>query len=266
MPAKAAPKAAPKAAAKTAPKKPVKLTVAQWKKSNKHLFPARPKALGIGQDRQVTRDLTRYVKMPVYVRIQRQRAVLKQRVKVPAAINQFSKALKKDQATTLFQIMAKYRPESRKAKKFRLKKIAAAQADNKEVAKTKKPMVLKYGLNHVTTLIEKKRAKLVVIAHDVNPIELVVFLPALCRKFDVPYVIVHNKSRLGFLVHKKQTAVVAITDITAGDAPKLQQLIDATKATMVEKVRAGGLRQSKKTTDKAAKVQRRLRNTIQAKH
>lgn len=260
MPAKAAPKADAKVA-----KKPVKQTVAQWKKSHKHLFPAKPKALGIGQDRQVTRDLTRYVKMPVYVRIQRQRAVLKQRVKVPAAINQFTKALKKDQAVQLFALMAKYRPETRKAKKDRLKLVAAAKAENKEVAKTEKAKVLKYGLNHVTTLIEKKRAKLVVIAHDVNPIELVVFLPALCRKFDVPYVIVHNKSRLGYLVHKKQTAVVAITDIEAADAAKLQQLIDATKATMVEKSRAGGLRQSKKTTDKANKATRRLRNTIQAK-
>ena len=40
--------------------------------------------------------------------------------------------------------------------------------------------IVKYGLNHVTTLIENKKAKLVIIAHDVDPIELVVFLPALC--------------------------------------------------------------------------------------
>ncbi|CAM9960998.1 unnamed protein product [Heterosigma akashiwo] len=29
---------------------------------------------------------------------------------------------------------------------------------------------LKYGLKHVTTLIEQKEAKLVCIAHDVNPL------------------------------------------------------------------------------------------------
>lgn len=262
MPAKTAAKVQPKVETKQKKKE----TVAQWKKSHKHLFPAKPKALGIGQDKQVTRDLTRYVKMPVYVRIQRQRAVLNQRVKVPAAINVFKTGgLKKDQAQTLFKLMAGYRPETRKAKKERLTKVAAEKAENKNVAKTEKAKVLKYGLNHVTSLIEKKRAKMVVIAHDVNPIELVVFLPALCRKYDVPYVIVHNKSRLGYLVHKKQTAVVAITDIEAKDQAQLQQLIDATKATQVEKTRAGGLRQSKKTTDKAAKALRRLRNTIQAK-
>lgn len=35
------------------------------------------------------------------------------------------------------------------------------------------------------------------IAHDVDPIELVVWLPALCRKMGVPYAIVKGKSRLG---------------------------------------------------------------------
>jgi large subunit ribosomal protein L7Ae len=32
-------------------------------------------------------------------------------------------------------------------------------------------------LNHVTTLIENKKAKLVVIANDVDPIELVLWMP-----------------------------------------------------------------------------------------
>jgi large subunit ribosomal protein L7Ae len=36
-----------------------------------------------------------------------------------------------------------------------------------------------------------------VIAHDVDPIELVVWLPALCRKMEVPYCIVKGKARLG---------------------------------------------------------------------
>jgi len=58
------------------------------------------------------------------------------------------------------------------------------------------PCVVKYGLNHVVALIEAKKAALVAIADDVDPIELVVFLPALCRKMGVPYVIV--KVRPGF--------------------------------------------------------------------
>ncbi|CAL9770232.1 unnamed protein product, partial [Musa acuminata subsp. burmannicoides] len=38
----------------------------------------------------------------------------------------------------------------------------------------KKPVVVKYSLNHVTYLIEQNKAQLVVIVHDVDPIELVV--------------------------------------------------------------------------------------------
>lgn len=55
---------------------------------------------------------------------------------------------------------------------------------------SKKPKFIKYGLNHVTQLVESRKAKLVIIAHDVDPVELVVWLPALCRKLDVPYCIV----------------------------------------------------------------------------
>ena len=48
----------------------------------------------------------------------------------------------------------------------------------------------RYGINHVTELVEAGKAQLVAIAHDVDPIELVVWLPALCKKMGVPYVIV----------------------------------------------------------------------------
>ena len=66
---------------------------------------------------------------------------------------------------------------------------AEAREGGKTVEK-KKPVVVKYGLNHITTLVEEGKAQLVVIAHDVDPIELVVWLPALCKKMGVPYVIV----------------------------------------------------------------------------
>ena len=37
------------------------------------------------------------------------------------------------------------------------------------------------------------KAKLVVIAHDIDPIELVVWLPSLCRKINIPYAITKGK-------------------------------------------------------------------------
>merc|ERR1712008_207736 len=98
-------------------------------------------------------------------------------------------------------------------KKKRLMEMAQQKKDGQEV-KSKKPIVIKYGLNHVTTLIEQKQAKLVVIAHDVDPIELVCWMPALCRKKEVPYCIIKGKSRLGQLVHKKNASCIALTTVS----------------------------------------------------
>merc|ERR1712127_963419 len=75
----------------------------------------------------------------------------------------------------------------------------------------------------ITSLVEQKKAKLVIIAHDVDPIELVVWLPALCRKMDVPYCIVKGKARLGRLVHKKTAAALAIPEVNKEDSHKLDQ-------------------------------------------
>jgi ribosomal protein L7Ae-like RNA K-turn-binding protein len=97
---------------------------------------------------------------------------------------------------------------------------------------TKKPVYAKYGLNHVVALVEAKKAALVVIAHDVDPIELVIFLPALCRKMGVPYVIVKGKARLGTVVHKKTAAVVAIQEVRSEDDRELATLISAGKANL----------------------------------
>lgn len=92
-------------------------------------------------------------------------------------------------------------------------KEAKYLSEKGEKMKTPKPISIKYGINHVTALIEEKKAKLVVIANDVDPIELVLWLPALCVKMDVPYCIVKNKSRLGKLVHQKNAAVVCLTEV-----------------------------------------------------
>merc|ERR1740130_867189 len=151
------------------------------------------------------------------------------RVKVPPAIHQFNCAIDKNQAASLLRLCKKYMPESKEAKKNRLMEMAQQKKDGAEV-KTKKPQVLKYGLNHVTTLIENNVAKLVVIAHDVDPIELVVWLPALCRKKDVPYCIIKGKGRLGQLVHKKAASCVAITAVQNEDKKELDTLANNFKA------------------------------------
>mmetsp|Transcript_30099 Transcript_30099/g.98396 ORF Transcript_30099/g.98396 Transcript_30099/m.98396 type:complete len:151 (+) Transcript_30099:578-1030(+) len=108
--------------------------------------------------------------------------------------------------------------------------MAEAKAAGQEVAASKRPTVVKFGLNHVTSLVEEKKAKLVVIAHDVDPVELVVWLPALCRKMDVPYCIVKGKARLGALVHQKNATCLAVTGVEGSDSRSLDQLRDTFKS------------------------------------
>ena len=131
--------------------------------------------------------MTRFVKWPKYVRIQRQKRILLKRLKVPPVLNQFTHTLDANAAKELFKLLLKYQPESRKEKKERLKKEAAIKVEKKEEGEKKKPVTVKYGLNHVTTLAENNKAQLVVIAHNVEPVELVFHLPVLCRKKGIPF-------------------------------------------------------------------------------
>lgn len=136
---------------------------------------------------------------------------------VPPTLNQFNSTVNRDQTKALFKLLKKYAPETKKEKKTRLLEKAQQKVDQKAQKEDQKPKVLKFGLNHVTTLVENKKAKLVIIANDVDPIELVLWLPQLCRKQDVPYCFVKNKERLGRLVNQKKAAVVAVTDIRKED-------------------------------------------------
>ena len=133
-------------------------------------------------------------------------------------------------ATNLFKLLNKYRPETSVEKKARLTAAAEAAAAGSKVDQGKKPLVVKYGINHITALIEAKKAQLVVIAHDVDPIEIVVWLPALCRKMGVPYCIVKAKSRLGTVVHKKTATALAITEVKSEDKQELAALVSAIKS------------------------------------
>merc|ERR1712037_1019927 len=153
------------------------------------------------------KDLTRYVKWPKYVLLQRQRRVLCKRLKVPPSINQFTKTVDRNVAESVFKLAMKYRPEDKVDKK--------------------KPVVVKYGINHITSLVEQKKAKLVVIAHDVDPLELVVWLPALCKKMDVPYCIVKGKARLGTVVHKKNATALCFTEVNNEDSREFSKITES---------------------------------------
>lgn len=184
------------------------------------LFQKTPRNFRIGADIQPKRDLTRVVKWPKYIQLQRKKRILLQRVKVPPCLAQFSNGIDKNMATKLLTFLKKYSPENKAQKKERLVKLATDKKEGKDTD-SKKPNTLKYGLNHITQLVEEKKARLVVISHDVDPIELVCWLPALCRKKDVPYCIIKGKSRLGQLVHKKVASVVALAGVNSDDQKQL---------------------------------------------
>jgi large subunit ribosomal protein L7Ae len=77
----------------------------------------------------------------------------------------------------LFRLLDNYRPETKQEKKERLKKRAEARVAGKEDTPTKRPPTVHHGVNDVTTLIEKKKAQLVIIANDVDPIEVLFLNP-----------------------------------------------------------------------------------------
>ena len=182
-------------------------------KTQKHpLSQPAPKNFRHGNDIRPRIVKSRFVKFPRYVQLQRQKRILLKRLKCPPALAQFFDPLDKNEFKRIFKILEKYAPESKKEKKERLQNEAKEQMKSDKKKDGKKPIYLKSGLNHVTYLIEQKRAKLVLIAADVDPIETVVFLPSLCKTMEIPYAIVSSKERLGHLVGKKTTTCVALTE------------------------------------------------------
>jgi len=228
------------------------------------IWEKKPRNFAIGGDIQPRRELGRYVKWPKYVRIQRQRKILYQRLKVPPSINQFTNTLDKNLSVNLFKLLHKYKPEDAAAKKERIAAMAASKdAGEDEGAGSKKQLYLKYGINHITKLCEEKKAQLIVIAHDVDPIELVIWLPAVCRKMDIPYCIVKSKSRLGELVHKKTATAVALTSVRPEDRHDFSQLVTSIRqqynenAKTIERTWGGGI-MGTKSQAAAAKLERAL--------
>jgi len=250
---------------KSAAKEPEKKKV----KAADPLYPSRPRNFRIGGDIQPTKDLGRFVKWPKYVRLQRKKQILYQRLTVPPSVNQFTFALEKNQATSLFKLLEQYRPLEAAQKKLQREAKAGAEAGGEGKAEDIPEYdnkCLRFGIKQVTALVEEKKAVLVCIASDVDPIELVVWLPALCRKMGVPYCIVKNKSRLGALVHQKNATAVALVGVRPGDQNDLRTLCDNFNEQFTEaKTKWGrsgkptmGMKTVKKLEKRAAVVQAEL--------
>ena len=79
---------------------------------------------------------------------------------------------------------------------------------------------VRVGTNEVTKSSERAEAKLVVMAEDVDPVEILVHIPMLCEEKRIPYLYVPKKQRLGQSAGlSKSAASVAVVE--AGEAKAL---------------------------------------------
>lgn len=95
-----------------------------------------------------------------------------------------------------------------------------AEKAYKAVEQARETGRIKKGTNETTKAVERGIAKLVVIAEDVDPPEVVAHLPLLCDEKKIPYTYVPSKKRLGEAAGiEVQAAAVAI--IEPGEAESL---------------------------------------------
>ncbi|MBD3418455.1 50S ribosomal protein L7ae, partial [Candidatus Micrarchaeota archaeon] len=81
---------------------------------------------------------------------------------------------------------------------------------------------LRKGINETTKSVERRSAKLVVMAEDVQPEEIIIHMPSLCDEKGIPYAYVKSKKDLGGSVGiGVGTSSIAIED--AGSAAELLQ-------------------------------------------
>jgi len=75
------------------------------------------------------------------------------------------------------------------------------------------------GTNEVTKSVERGQAKLVVIAEDVEPKEIIQHLPILCNEKGIPCITVDSKKKLG-IAAGLNVGTASIAVIKGGDAEK----------------------------------------------
>ncbi len=81
------------------------------------------------------------------------------------------------------------------------------------------------GINEATKSIERKAAKLVVIAEDISPPEIAMHIPGLCEEMGIQYLYVKTKKELGEAAGLKVgTSSIAVENAGSG-AELLQDIV-----------------------------------------
>jgi len=97
-----------------------------------------------------------------------------------------------------------------------------AEKTYEAVRKVKDTGKVKRGTNETTKAVERGLAKLVIIAEDVSPPEIVAHLPALCDDRKIPYIYVPSKAKLG----ESAGIDVAAASICIVDPGEAKDIID----------------------------------------
>lgn len=151
---------------------------------------------------------------------------LKRGINMPAAIHQLETTLPESLEQRVIEFFSKYMPESKEAKEARLR-LPDPNAGPK-------PVIVKFGMKHITELVCQQKPRLVVLAADVTPVTVHFWLPALCHLMKVPYAIVKSQSTLGKLVRMKRTVAVALEGCHAEDEKAFASLIGDCNAIFIE--------------------------------
>jgi large subunit ribosomal protein L7Ae len=96
------------------------------------------------------------------------------------------------------------------------------------IEKARKTGKIEKGTNEVTKSVERGTAKLVAVASDVEPKEIVQHLPILCKEKDIFYQEADNKQKLG-IAAGINVGCSAVAVIEPGDAEKDMEALKSSK-------------------------------------
>ncbi|MFW9939205.1 MAG: ribosomal L7Ae/L30e/S12e/Gadd45 family protein [Candidatus Thorarchaeota archaeon] len=93
------------------------------------------------------------------------------------------------------------------------------------IAETRDSKIRK-GMNEVTKSIERSTAKLVIMAEDVSPPEILFHVPLLCEEKMIPYGFISTKKELGNVVRLNISAsAIAVENVGTGNDNILDDII-----------------------------------------
>ncbi|MFX0071285.1 MAG: ribosomal L7Ae/L30e/S12e/Gadd45 family protein [Candidatus Hermodarchaeota archaeon] len=94
----------------------------------------------------------------------------------------------------------------------------------KTIAETKDSKIRK-GMNEVTKTIERGLAKVVIMAEDVTPPEILYHIPLLCEEKKIPYGYVSTKKALGKAVNiNVSSSAISVENVGSGNANILNDI------------------------------------------